>query len=159
MDFLFSQEQRILKDQIIRFSSREIVPRIEEFERQERFDFESFKRLGEFGILGLHFPERYGGSGADIVTTVMAGEALGEAGVDGGLTLSYGAHTFLCADTIYQHGTEEQKERYLPKLISGEGIGCMALTEPDAGSDVASIKTKAARKGNYYILNLSLIHI
>jgi len=153
MDFSFSQEQKILKDQIIRFSSREIVPRIEEFERQERFDFESFKRLGEFGILGLHFPERYGGSGADIVTTVMAGEALGEAGVDGGLTLSYGAHTFLCADTIYQHGTEEQKERYLPKLISGEGIGCMALTEPDAGSDVASIKTKAEKKGSYYILN------
>ncbi|HDI78104.1 MAG TPA: acyl-CoA dehydrogenase [Desulfobacteraceae bacterium] len=153
MDFSFSQEQKILKDQIIRFASREIVPRIEEFERQERFDFESFRKLAEFGIMGLHFPERYGGSGADIVTTVMAGEALGEAGVDGGLALSYGAHTFLCADTIYQHGTEEQKERYLPGLISGKWIGCMALTEPDAGSDVASIKTKAARKGNYYILN------
>ena len=153
MDFSFSQEQKILKDQIIRFASREIVPRVEEFERQERFDFESFRKLAEFGIMGLHFPERYGGSGADIVTTVMAGEALGEAGVDGGLALSYGAHTFLCADTIYQHGTEEQKERYLPGLISGKWIGCMALTEPDAGSDVASIKTKAARKGNYYILN------
>ena len=83
----------------------------------------------------------------------MTGEALGEAGVDGGLTLAYGAHTFLCADTILSHGTTEQKQRYLPKLASGQWIGCMGLTEPGAGSDVASISTRAERKGDYYVLN------
>jgi butyryl-CoA dehydrogenase len=80
-----------------------------------------------------------------VVTTVVAGEALGEAGVDGGLSLSYGAHTFLCADTLFCHGTEAQREKYLPGLISGEQIGCMGLTEPDAGSDVASM-TNHSRK-------------
>jgi len=71
----------------------------------------------------------------------------------GGLTLAYGAHTFLCADTILSHGSQEQKQRYLPKLASGEWIGCMGLTEPGAGSDVASISTRAERKGDYYVLN------
>ena len=96
---------------MIRFAKREIVPRVQEYDRREAFDFEAFRKLGEFGILGLHFPEKFGGEGADVVTTVIAGEALGEAGVDGGLTLSYGAHSFLCADTILCHATEEQKQR------------------------------------------------
>jgi butyryl-CoA dehydrogenase len=88
-----------------------------------------------------------------VVTTVLAGEALGEAGVDGGLTLAYGAHTFLCADTIFTHGSEVQKKKYIPKLASGEWIGCMGLTEPNAGSDVASITTRVERNGDGYILN------
>ena len=89
----------------------------------------------------------------------MAGEALGEAGVDGGLTLAYGAHTFLCADTIFSHGTEAQRKKYIPKLASGEWIGCMGLTEPNAGSDVASMSTTAEKKGDKYILNGSKIFI
>ncbi|MCF8085213.1 MAG: acyl-CoA dehydrogenase family protein, partial [Deltaproteobacteria bacterium] len=97
MDFAFTQEQRIFKDQVIRFAAKEIVPRVQAHDLAGEFDFQSFRRLGEFGILGLHFPEALGGSDADVVTTVMAGEALGEAGVDGGLCLAYGAHTFLCA--------------------------------------------------------------
>ena len=88
-----------------------------------------------------------------MVTTVLAGEALGEAGVDGGLTLAYGAHTFLCADTIYAHGTDEQRTAYIPKLSSGEWVGCMGLTEPNAGSDVASMTTRAEKKGDRYVLN------
>jgi alkylation response protein AidB-like acyl-CoA dehydrogenase len=87
------------------------------------------------------------------VTTVLAGETLGEAGVDAGLTLAYGAHTFLCADTILVRGTEAQRARFIPRLASGELIGCMGLTEPNAGSDVAAITTRAERRGNEYILN------
>ncbi|OQX63848.1 MAG: acyl-CoA dehydrogenase [Desulfococcus sp. 4484_241] len=159
MDFSFTREQLMFKREIIRFAKKEIVPRVEEHELAGKFDYESFRKLGEFGILGLHFPEKYGGQGADVITTVMAGEALGEAGVDGGLTLSYGAHTFLCADTIFQHGTEEQRMAYLPRLASGEWVGCMGLTEPDAGSDVASMKTTAVKKGDTYVLNGSKMFI
>lgn len=152
MDFAFTKEQEMLKKEIIRFAKKEIVPRVQEFDLNKAFDFESFRKLGDFGILGLHFPESYGGGGADVTTTVMAGEALGEAGVDGGLTLAYGAHSFLCADTIFKHGTEAQRKKYIPKLCAGEWIGCMGLTEPDAGSDVASMKTTAEKKGD----NMSL---
>jgi len=153
MEFSFTEEQLLFKEQVIRFASREIVPRVQEHELRGEFDFESFRKLGEFGILGLHFPEELGGSNADVVTTVLAGEALGEAGVDGGLTLAYGAHTFLCADTIFAHGTDAQRNRYIPKLASGEWIGCMGLTEPGAGSDVASLTTRAAKRGDRYVLN------
>ncbi|NCO60765.1 MAG: acyl-CoA dehydrogenase [Deltaproteobacteria bacterium CG_4_8_14_3_um_filter_51_11] len=153
MEFSFSQEQAMFKDQVIRFAVKEIVPRVRDHELKGEFDFQSFRRLGEFGILGLHFPAEFGGSDADVVTTVLAGEALGEAGVDGGLTLSYGAHTFLCADTIFVHGTDAQRKKYLPKLTTGEWIGCMGLTEPNAGSDVASMTTRAERAGEAYILN------
>lgn len=153
MDFSFTQEQRMFKDQVIRFAKKELVPRVSECDLKGEFDREGFLKLGEFGVLGLHFPEKFGGSEADVVTTVMVGESLGEAGVDQGFTLAYGAHTFLCADTILVHGTEDQKHKYLPKLASGEWIGCMALTEPGAGSDVASITTKAERRGDQYVLN------
>ncbi|MEE9611600.1 MAG: acyl-CoA dehydrogenase family protein [Desulfatiglandales bacterium] len=153
MDFAFTEEQMMFKEQIIRFSKKEIVPRSQDYDLKGEFDFESFRKLGEFGILGLHFPQSLGGSDADVVTSVLAGEALGEAGVDGGLTLSYGAHTFLCADTIYAHGTDDQKKQYIPKLASGEWIGCMGLTEPGAGSDVSAISTRAEKRGDKYILN------
>ncbi|MBI5117631.1 acyl-CoA dehydrogenase family protein [Candidatus Poribacteria bacterium] len=153
MDFAFTKEQLMFKQEVIRFAEKEIVPRVREHDLKEEFDFESFRKLGEFGILGLHFPEDLGGSGADVITTVLASEALGEAGVDGGLTLSLGAHTFLCADTIYRHGTDEQRKKYVPKLASGEWIGCMGLTEPNAGSDVASLKARAEKKGDAYVLN------
>ena len=153
MDFSFTEEQMMFKDQVIRFATKEIVPRAQEHDLKGEFDFQSFRRLGEFGILGLHFPEKLGGSDADVVTTTLAGEALGEAGVDGGLNLAYGAHTFLCADTIFAHGTDAQREKYIPKLCSGEWIGCMGLTEPGAGSDVASMTTHAQKREDGYVLN------
>jgi butyryl-CoA dehydrogenase len=153
MEFSFTEEQMMFKEQVMRFAIKEIVPRVQEHEIKGEFDFQSFRKLGEFGILGLHFPEELGGSNADVVTSVLAGEALGEAGVDGGLTLAYGAHTFLCADTIYVHGTDIQRERYIPRLASGELIGCMGLTEPGAGSDVASLATRAELRGDRYVLN------
>jgi alkylation response protein AidB-like acyl-CoA dehydrogenase len=153
MEFSFTQEQRMFKEQIIRFARKEIVPRTLEHDSKGTFDFDSFRKLGAFGILGLHFPEALGGSDADVVTSVLAGEALGEAGVDGGLTLAYGAHTFLCADTIFAHGTDAQRKKFIPKLASGEWIGCMGMTEPGAGSDVASLTCRAEKRGDRYILN------
>jgi alkylation response protein AidB-like acyl-CoA dehydrogenase len=153
MDFAFTKEQLLFKKEIIRFAKKEIVPRVQEHDINKQFDFESFRKLGDFGLLGLHFPEDLGGGGADVVTTVMAGEALGEAGVDGGLTLAMGAHTFLCADTIFRHGTQTQCRKYIPLLAKGRWIGCMGLTEPDAGSDVASMKTTAEKKGDHYLIN------
>lgn len=123
------------------FARKEIVPRVQEHDLKGQFDFESFRKMGDFGILGLHFPEALGG-GADVVTTVLAGEALGEAGVDGGLTLAYGAHSFLCADTIFRHATEAVRKKYIPRLARSEWIGCMGFSEPDAGSDVAVVYAK-----------------
>ena len=143
----------MFKEQVLRFARREIAPRVQEHDLRGEFDWTSWRKLGEFGILGLHFPEEFGGSGADVLTSVLAAEALGEAGVDGGLTLSYGAHTFLCADTIYCHGTEEQRRRYIPRLADGTWVGCMGLTEPGAGSDAAAIRTRAEEKGDAWVLN------
>jgi alkylation response protein AidB-like acyl-CoA dehydrogenase len=153
MDFRLSEEQRLFREQVLRFARKELVPRVRDNDRAERFDPDSWRKLGEFGLLGMNLPPEYGGSGADVVTTVLAGEALGEAGVDGGLTLSYGAHSFLCADTLLVHGTPAQRSRYLPKLATGEWVGCMGLTEPEAGSDVASLRTRAERRGDRWVLN------
>ncbi len=159
MDFELTPEQLLFKEQVLKFAKKEIAPRVQEHDLREEFDWQSWKKLGEFGMLGLHFPEELGGGGADVVTSVLAAEALGEAGVDGGLTLSYGAHAYLCADTIFRHGTDEQKRTYIPKLASGEWVGCMGLTEPGAGSDVASIRTRAVRSGDNWVLNGSKMFI
>jgi alkylation response protein AidB-like acyl-CoA dehydrogenase len=153
MDFALTDEQKMFREQVLKFARKEILPRVQEHELACRFDYESWRKLGEFGILGLHFPEELGGGGADVITSVVAAEALGEAGIDGGLTLSYGAHTYLCADTIFSHGTDAQRQKYIPKLASGEWIGCMGLTEPGAGSDVASLRTRAEKKDNTWVLN------
>lgn len=159
MEFDLTDEQIMFKEQVIKFARKEIHPRVLEHDLKCEFDRQSWKKLGDFGILGLHFPSKYGGSDADVLTTVVANEALGEGGVDAGLLLSYGAHTFLCGDNILVHGTEEQREKYLPKLASGEWIGCMGLTEPNAGSDVVSMTTIANKKDGKYILNGAKIFI
>ena len=109
--------------------------------------------MGEMGLLGLPLPEQYGGSGADFVMCCLAGEALGEAGADGGHTLAWGAHTYLCGADILLYGTEEQKMKYLPGIATGERIGCMGLTEPGCGSDAGALQTRAVKKSNRYILN------
>jgi butyryl-CoA dehydrogenase len=153
VDFQITEEQLMFKEQVLKFARKEIAPRSREHDLKSEFDWHSWKRLGEFGILGLHFPEEFGGGGADVMTSVLAAEALGEAGVDGGLTLSYGAHTYLCADTIFTHGTDAQRRTYVPKLARGEWVGCMGLTEPGAGSDVASIRTRAERRSDCWVLN------
>jgi len=153
MDFAFTEEQRIFRRSVYDWAVKNVAPYADEADARGEFSFEAWKRLGEFGLLGLHYPSEYGGQDADVLTAILASEALGEAGVDGGLMLALGAHTFLCGDTILKNGNEEQKRRYLPRLATGEWIGCMGLTEPNAGSDAASIATTAVRKGEHFVLN------
>jgi len=153
MDLDFSQEQRIFREQVLNFSRKEIAPLGEESDLKGEFCWEAWRKMAAFGLLGLHYPEQYGGAGSDIVTACLAGEALAEGGADGGLTLSWGAHTYLCGDTILQHGTPEQKARYLPKLAAGEWIGALGLTEPGAGSDASAVRTVAVREKDHYVLN------
>ena len=143
----------MFRESIYRFAKEQIAPRCEEADLTSEFDFEIWKKMGEMGLLGLPFPEEYGGSGADFITCCLAGEALGHAGVDGGHTLALGAHTYLCGADIMMHGSEAQKSKYLPKMATGEWIGCMGLTEPGCGSDAGGMVTTAVKKGDKYILN------
>jgi butyryl-CoA dehydrogenase len=153
MELDFTQEQRIFRQQVLAFSRKEIAPLGEDSDLKGEFSWEAWHKMGRFGLLGLHFPEQYGGAASDIVTACLAGEALAEGGADGGLTLSWGAHTYLCGDTILQHGSAEQKARYLPRIASGEWIGALGLTEPGAGSDASAVRTVAIRDGDHYVLN------
>jgi butyryl-CoA dehydrogenase len=153
MDFTLTDEQRMFRETVYRYGKEEIAPLCEEAELKGEFSPEIWGKLGDMGLLGLPFSEELGGSGADLVTCCLAGEALGHAGVDGGSLLAWGAHTYLCGCNIYNFGTEEQKKKYVPKLASGEWIGCMGLTEPGAGSDAASMRTTAVKKGATYVLN------
>ena len=153
MDFSLSQEQRMFRETVYRYGRDEIAPLCEEADLKGEFSFEIWRKLASFGILGLPLPEEFGGSAASILNCCLAGEALGHAGVDGGSLLAWGAHTYLCAHNIYAFGTEDQKQKYVPKLASGEWIGCMGLTEPGSGSDAASISTTAVKKGDRYVLN------
>ncbi|MEN6474160.1 MAG: acyl-CoA dehydrogenase family protein [Syntrophaceae bacterium] len=153
MDFRLTEEQRMFRETVYRFAKEEIAPLCEEADLKGEFSFEIWCKLGSMGLLGLPFAEGLGGSGADIVSCCLAGEALGHAGVDGGHLLALGAHTYLCAATLNHFGTPAQKQKYIPKLASGEWIGCMGLTEPGAGSDAGSMRTTAIKKGDKYILN------
>ena len=153
LSFAFSEEQLAFKKSVREFAEKVVAPGADERDREGRFDLDVWKACGEFGLCGLPIPEEYGGSGADIITTNLAIEALEEGGRDSGLLLSLGAHICIGAVPIWLHGTEEQKREYLPKLCSGEWIGAFAITEPEAGSDAAGIKTRAVRDGDNWVLN------
>ena len=159
MDFKLSEEQIAFQKSVEKFAINEIEPLTTEAERESRFSFEAWKKIADFGMMGLPFPEKYGGSEAGVLTTCLGMEAMGRAGVDAGSTMAWGAHTILCGAPIWLLGNEEQREKYLPKMISGEWIGGMGLTEPEAGSDAASMKTTAVKKGDKYIMNGSKMFI
>ncbi len=151
MDFSLSTEQQMMQKMVRDFARKEIAPAIKEYDRKaEPMPF-SLKRMGELGILGLCFPVRYGGQGMDYISLGLACEEL-EA-VDTHLRVAMSVHTGLCGMTLFQWGTEEQKERFLKPLASGEKLGCGAFTEPGMGSDVASMQTSARREGDSYVLN------
>ena len=151
MDFSLSQEQQMTQRMVRDFAQKEIAPVIKEYDRkQEPIPF-MLKRMGELGILGLPFPVRYGGQGMDFVSWGLACEEL-EA-VDTHLRVVMSVHTGLCGMTLFQWGTEEQKQEFLVPLAKGEKIGCGAFTEPGMGSDVAAMTTSAKREGDFYILN------
>ena len=151
MDLSLSQEQQMTQKMVRDFAQKEIAPVIKEYDRkQEPIPF-MLKRMGELGILGLPFPVRYGGQGMDFVSWGLACEEL-EA-VDTHLRVVMSVHTGLCGMTLFQWGTEEQKQKFLIPLAKGEKIGCGAFTEPGMGSDVAAMTTSAKRDGDFYILN------
>ena len=151
MDFSLSQEQQMSQKMVRDFAQKEIAPVIKEYDRkQEPIPF-MLKRMGELGILGLPFPVRHGGQGMDFLAWGLACEEL-EA-VDTHLRVVMSVHTGLCGMTLFQWGTEEQKQKFLVPLARGEKIGCGAFTEPGMGSDVAAMTTSARRDGNFYILN------
>jgi alkylation response protein AidB-like acyl-CoA dehydrogenase len=153
LNFEFTEEQLAFRKTVKDFAERVVWPGANERDRDARWDPGVWRACGEFGLCGLPVPEQYGGSGADIITTCLALEALEEGGRDSGLLLSLGAHVCIGAVPIWLHGTEEQKHRYLPKLCSGEWVGAFAITEPEAGSDAAGIKTTARRDGDHWVIN------
>jgi isovaleryl-CoA dehydrogenase len=133
------------------FAEREVQPQAEVCDRDERFDVDLFRKLGELGLLGITVPEKFGGSGMDPIAAVIAHEEL--SAVDPGFTLAYLAHSMLCVNNLAQNGSEEQCRKHLPGLCSGETIGGMCMSEPGAGTDVLGMSTSAERRGDDYVLN------
>ncbi len=151
MDFRLSEEQLAIQEMVRKFAKNEIAPIAIEIDRESRFPAETFIKMGELGLLGLLIPEAYGGAGQDVETCCVAVEEIAYA--CGSTALSYFAHAVLCAHNLSCNGSEQQKETYLPDLASGKKIGAIAMTEPEAGSDVLSIQTTAERQGDVYVLN------
>ncbi len=151
MDFDLTEEQRIFWDAIANFCDKEIAPLVDEAEEKEEFPLELFPKLGELGFLCPRYPEEYGGAGADKICECLYMEELNR--VCCGIASSLLAHSTLSTSAIYDFGTEEQKKKYLIPACQGKMIGSFGLTEPNAGSDAASISTKAVRDGDYYIIN------
>ncbi len=151
MDFSFSDEQVQLRKQVRQFAEAEIGPHVLEWDENQTFPLDVIKKCGELGFMGAIFPEDYGGSGLGYVEYAIIIEEL--ARVDPAVALIIAAHNSLCTNHIYLAGSEEQKQRYLPKLTTGEWIGCWSLTEPEAGSDAGGTRTQAVHEGNDWILN------
>jgi L-prolyl-PCP dehydrogenase len=153
LDFAWNDEQIALRREIIRFAQSELNDNMIDRDRCEQFSWEHWKKCAQMGIQGLPVPQEYGGSGADTLTTVCALEALGYGCRDNGLLFSINAHMWTTEIPLMGFGTEAQKRRYLPKLVSGEWIGLHAMTEPMSGSDAYALRTRAERKGDRYVLN------
>ena len=151
MDFDYTAEQVQLRRAVRDFASREILPHVMEWDEAQQFPAAVIKKLGELGYMGSIFPEELGGAGLGYVEYSIIIEEL--ARVDGSVAIILAAHTSLCTNHIYKAGTEEQKQHYIPKLASGEWLGCWSLTEPEAGSDAAGTRSTAVREGTDWILN------
>ena len=146
MDLNLTDEQQLIEDTAREFTDREIVPRARDSDRAARFDAELARKLGEMGYLGAPVAEEYGGRGLDYVTYGLIVEQIGRG--DSAMRTVVSVQTSLVCGSIERWGTEEQKKRWLPRLCSGEALGCFGLTEPDSGSDPSSIRTRATRNGN-----------
>ncbi len=151
MDFAYTPEQNQLRKTSRDFTEAEIRPHVMEWDESQHFPVDVFRALGHMGVLGAVFPEELGGSGYSYVDYTILMEEL--ARVDPSVALSVAAHVSLCTNHIYLAGSREQKERYIPKLASGEWIGCWSLTEPEAGSDAAGTRTQAVLDGDTWVLN------
>ncbi|PWC81727.1 isovaleryl-CoA dehydrogenase [Azospirillum sp. TSH100] len=151
LNFDLGESADMLRDSVRSFAANEIAPRAAEIDHSNEFPNELWRKMGDLGILGVTVEEEYGGAGMGYLEHVVAMEEVSRASASVGL--SYGAHSNLCVNQIRKNGNEEQKRRYLPKLISGEHIGALAMSEPNAGSDVVSMKLRAEKKGDRYVLN------
>jgi len=155
--FIFSDEHDRLRESIAAFVARELAPHAEEWEETTFPDW-VFHRMGELGLLGLSMPEEYGGQGGDYYANIVLGEEM--TGCDsGGLAMGVAVHTDMATPPILAFGTEDQKQRYLAPAVRGEKIACLGISEPDAGSDVAGVKTRALREGDEYVINGSKTYI
>src|ERR671919_948708 len=155
--FIFTEEHDQLRESIRSFVTKELAPHAEEWEETTFPDW-VFARMGELGLLGLSYPEQYGGQGGDYSCDLVLAEEIVHANC-GGLAMGIAVHTDMATPPILAFGTEEQKQAYLAPSIRGEKISCLGITEPDAGSDVSGIKTRAVREGGEWVINGSKTYI
>jgi alkylation response protein AidB-like acyl-CoA dehydrogenase len=153
MDFSFAEDQINFKKNVVKFAQSELKSNVDELDEKGKFSWEGWKKCADFGIQALPIPKKYNGLEEDILTCVLAMQALGYACEDSGLLFAINSHMWTCEIPVLNFGTDEQKEKYLPGLCRGKLIGGHAMTEPDSGSDAFSLKTTAVRKGDKYILN------
>lgn len=151
MSFELSEEVRAIRDMAAKFAQKEILPRVAEDEKRHEFQRDLVRKMGELGFYGCPIPEEYGGSGLGFLAHAVVTEEI--ARVSGSLRAAFNMQTMGTAREIYQYGNEAQKRKYIPRLLSGEFLGCIGITEPNAGSDVGAIRSKALRKEKTYILN------
>jgi acyl-CoA dehydrogenase len=156
MDLRFTEEQNMMRKMVRDFAEAEIAPFVEKMEAGE-FPRHILKKMGELGLMGIPIPEKYGGAEMDFTSYIIAIHEISKVSATVGVILS--VHTSVGTNPILYFGTEEQKQKYIPKLASGEYLGAFALTEPGAGSDAASLRTKAVKDGNHYVLNGSKVFI
>ncbi len=157
LDFGLGEDINLLRDAVKAFADAEIAPRAAEIDRINEFPADLWKKFGDMGLLGMTAGEEYGGTNMGYLAHIVALEEISRASASVGL--SYGAHSNLCVNQIRRNGSEAQRQKYLPKLISGEHVGALAMSEPNAGSDVVSMKLKAEKKGDRYVLNGSKMWI
>ena len=151
LDFDLGETADMLRDQVAAFSAAEIAPRAADIDKTNDFPADLWRKFGDLGVLGITVEEEYGGAGMGYLEHVVAMEEISRASASVGL--SYGAHSNLCVNQIARNGNEDQKRRYLSKLISGEHVGALAMSEPGAGSDVVSMRLRAEKRGDRYVLN------
>lgn len=157
MNFQLSEEHEMIRKMVRDFAKNEVAPTAAERDEEERFDRSIFNKMAELGLTGIPWPEEYGGIGSDYLAYVIAVEELSKVCASTGVTLS--AHISLASWPIYKFGTEQQKQTYLRALATGEKLGAYGLSEPGAGSDVSSMKTRAVKDGDHYVLNGSKVWI
>ena len=157
LNFDLGEDIDMLRDAVWAFAQKEILPRAADIDRANEFPADLWRKFGDMGLLGMTAGEEYGGTNMGYLAHMVAMEEISRASASVGL--SYGAHSNLCVNQIRRNGSDAQRQKYLPKLISGEHVGALAMSEPGAGSDVVSMKLKAEQKGDRYVLNGSKMWI